>query len=238
MRHSIAIGVVVAAIALHHSAYAAGTAYGVDTAEVNDPGNCKVEAWTSWADNRDGLVTANPACVVNIITPTEISAQITRARSGDDWSTSITPKAKAKLVPSSIGSFGFSLAAGASYDATSHELTSIFATIPATLRLSETVRINVNAGWLLDKTSDRHFATYGVGLDWRLTETVTFTAETFGQAGQTEPDAEATTRPRFQTGLRYRPIDRLSFDVIYGHNITGESANWITIGTTVRFPAE
>ena len=26
--------------------------------------------------------------------------------------------------------------------------------------------------------------------------------------------------------------------MIYGHNITGENANWITIGTTIRFPVE
>ena len=25
-------------------------------------------------------------------------------------------------------------------------------------------------------------------------------------------------------------------DVIYGRNITGENANWITLGTTIRFP--
>jgi hypothetical protein len=44
-------------------------------------------------------------------------------------------------------------------------------------------------------------------------------------------------RPRFQTGARYRPNEIFSVDVIYGHNITGENANWLTIGTTIRFPA-
>ena len=44
-------------------------------------------------------------------------------------------------------------------------------------------------------------------------------------------------RPRFQTGVRYRPNEIFSVDLIYGHNITGENANWITLGTTIRFPA-
>ena len=29
-----------------------------------------------------------------------------------------------------------------------------------------------------------------------------------------------------------------SVDVIFGHNITGEGASWLTIGTTIRFPVE
>jgi hypothetical protein len=56
----------------------------------------------------------------------------------------------------------------------------------------------------------------------------------FGQAGAS--DTPSVVRPRFQTGVRYRPNEIFSFDVIYGHNISGESANWITIGTTIRFP--
>jgi hypothetical protein len=39
-----------------------------------------------------------------------------------------------------------------------------------------------------------------------------------------------------QTGVRYRPNEIFSVDVIYGRNIGGENANWITIGTTIRFP--
>ena len=32
------------------------------------------------------------------------------------------------------------------------------------------------------------------------------------------------------------PIDTIDFDVIYGRNIGGENANWITLGMNVRFP--
>src|SRR5438105_3660730 len=63
----------------------------------------------------------------------------------------------------------------------------------------------------------------------------TLTAEVFGLLGRAETAPE--TQPRLQAGLRWRPIDRFSMDFIYGRNITGENANWITIATSIRFPA-
>ena len=95
-------------------------------------------------------------------------------------------------------------------------------------------RINAIAGWLWDRTVDRHYLTYGLGFDWKLTDTLQWTIETFGQAGTS--DTPSAVRPRFQTGMRYRPNEIFSVDVIYGRNISGENANWITIGTTIRFP--
>lgn len=220
-------------LGLSPRAFAAGTAFGVDTAEVGDPGNCKVEAWTSWAKNRDGLVTANPSCILQTFTPTEISTQFSRSRSDDEWSSTLSPKAKFKLLPTAIGSFGFAFVAGNAFDLKSGDMTTVFAYVPGTLRLSEVVRININAGWQQDRAADNHFATYGLGIDWRMTNTWTLTLETFGLAGKGESSSE--TRPRFQSGLRYRPIDRFSLDFIYGQNINGENSHWITFGTTIRF---
>jgi hypothetical protein len=42
------------------------------------------------------------------------------------------------------------------------------------------------------------------------------------------------TNPRFQSGLRFSPTKDIDFDVIYGRNLLGEWANWITVGLTVR----
>ncbi|MFL6825409.1 MAG: hypothetical protein ACJ8E2_02990 [Bradyrhizobium sp.] len=110
-----------------------------------------------------------------------------------------------------------------------------FAVVPATFRLSETMRINLNAGWLWNRAVERHYLTYGVGFDWKFNDVLQWTIETFGQASAA--DIPSVVQPRFQTGVRYRPNEIFSVDVIYGRNITGENANWITIGTTVRFPA-
>ena len=216
-------------------ASAANGAYAVDAADISEVGSCKVESWISTATNTDFSAVANPSCVANIFKPVELSLLTNRSRSDGDWSTSIAPKAKWNIVPTGIGKFGFSFYAGGSFDALTGDNPTAFAVVPATYRLSETMRININAGWLWDRTVDRHYLTYGLGFDWKFTDVLQLTIEAFGQAGAS--DIPSVVRPRFQTGVRYRPNEIFSVDVIYGHNITGENANWITIGTTVRFPA-
>jgi hypothetical protein len=230
------LALVVAALTPAPAARAAGTAFAVDTSEIAETGACKIESWASRADNRDALTTVNPVCVVDIGRPVELSALIARSRQDGEWATTVAPKAKTKLVPTQIGSFGFALAAGTGFDLVEGEQSFMFAYVPATLRLSEVVRINVNGGWLWDRTIDRHYLIHGVGIDWKLTDILTVTVETFGQAGN--GDEPAVTQPRFQAGLRLRPIETLSFDLIYGRNVYGEDANWITLATTVRFPAK
>jgi hypothetical protein len=216
------------------AAQAANGAYAVDAAGISEVGSCKVESWLSSATNTDFSAVANPSCVVDPFKPVELSMLVNRARSDGDWSTTIAPKAKMNLVPTGIGKFGFSLYAGGQFDASTGENLTAFAVIPATFRLSETMRINLNGGWLWDRTVDRHYLTYGLGFDWKFTDTLQWTIEAFGQAGASE--IPGVVRPRFQTGVRYRPDEIFSVDLVYGHNITGENANWITIGTTVRFP--
>nr|WP_246666787.1 hypothetical protein [Bradyrhizobium guangdongense] len=188
----------------------------------------------SAASNTDFSAVANPSCVVNPFMPVELSLNTNRARSDGEWSTTLSPKAKSNFVPTGIGRWGLSAYAGGAFDAATGENLSAFAVIPATYRLSETMRVNLNGGWLWDRTVDRHYVTYGIGFDWKFTDTLQWTIEAFGQAGASE--TPSVVHPRFQTGVRYRPNDIFSVDVIYGRNITGENANWITLGTTIRFP--
>ena len=215
-------------------AWAANGAYAVDAADISQVGSCKVESWISTATNTDFSAVANPSCVADIFQPVELSLLTNRWRSDGDWSTTIAPKAKWNIVPTGIGKFGFSFYAGGQFDAMTGENVSAFAVVPATYRLSETMRININAGWLWDRTVDRHYLLYGVGFDWKFTDVLQWTIEAFGQAGAA--DIPSVVRPRFQTGVRYRPNEIFSVDLIYGRNIAGENANWLTIGTTIRFP--
>jgi hypothetical protein len=223
---------------LADEARAANNAYAVDAADIGETGSCKIESWLSSATNTDFSAVANPSCVVDPfkIKPVELSLLTNHARSDGEWSTSIAPKAKVNLVPTGVGRLGVSAYVNASFDALTGENLTMSAVIPATYRLSETMRINLNGGWLWDRTTDRHFALYGIGFDWKFTETLQWTIEAFGQAGSA--DTPSTVRPRVQTGLRYRPSEIFSIDVILGHNITGEAATWLTIGTTIRFPVE
>jgi hypothetical protein len=226
--------IAVAASFVIDDARAANGAYAVEAADISEVGSCKLESWISTATNTDFSLVANPSCVVELGKPVELSVLSNRFRSDGEWSTSFQPKLKTNLVPTGIGKFGVSIEAGGAFDAMTGENLTAFAVVPATYRLSETMRINLNGGWLWDRTADRHYLLYGIGWDWKFTETLQFTVEAFGQAGQV--DVPGVTRPRFQTGVRYRPNEIFSVDVILGHNITGENASWITLGTTIRFP--
>ena len=224
--------VVAAAVCLiSENAHAAGAAYFVDNAEVGEPGACKVESWISAASNHDFFAATSPACVANIFRPVELSAQFVRTRADGEWA----PKVKTNLVLGAIGSWSIGLAGVTVYDLTAQQNVATFVTVPATLRLSNVVRINLNVGWEWDRIAGQHYATYGAGLDWRTPDNVwTLTAEVFGQLGARQ-DAIGVTEPRFQIGLRWRPIDDFSIDLIYGRNIYGENANWITLATIYRF---
>ena len=230
----VAIGV--SAVLSAPQARAANGAYAVDAADISEVGSCKVESWLSSASNSDVAAVANPSCVVDPFRPIELSLQTIRARSDGDWSTTLAPKAKSNFIPTGIGRWGLSAYGGGSFDAATGEALTAFAVIPATYRLSETTRINVNGGWLWDRGIDRHYLTYGIGFDWKFTETLQWTIEAYGQAGASE--IASVVQPRVQTGVRYRPNEIFSVDVIYGRNITGENANWITLGTTIRFPVQ
>src|SRR6266508_594472 len=130
---AIGLCVVAAAMSLSGHARAAGGAYVVDTSEVSATGSCKVETWLSWASNKDFIGVANPACVVDVGRPVEFSGGFYRSRVEDEWATGMAPKAKTKLIPSAIGSFGLAISGQAVYDFTTHQNTALFVNVPATL---------------------------------------------------------------------------------------------------------
>src|SRR6202051_3585493 len=139
--------VVITVVLLSGSVWAANGAYAVDAADVSEVGSCKVETWLSTATNPDFSAVANPSCAVNIVRPVELSLQTVRFRSDGDWGTILAPKAKWNIIPTGIGKLGVSFYAGGAFDAATGESLAAFAVVPATFRLSETMRINVNAGW-------------------------------------------------------------------------------------------
>src|ERR1043165_3103309 len=174
-RMAVAAIVAMAAMPAVDRAQAANGAYTVDAADISEPGSCKLESWVSAATNTDFSLVANPSCVLDVGRPVEFSVLNDRFRSGGEWSTTFQPKAKTNLVPTGIGKLGLSVYAGGSFDALTGDNLTAFAVVPATYRLSETMRINFNGGWLWDRTVDRHFLLYGVGWDWKFTEVLQLT---------------------------------------------------------------
>ena len=114
--------------------------------------------------------------------------------------------------------------------------------VPLTFEVSEQLKINLNAGWLHDSVDELNWFTWGAGFEWNFVKPLTLIAEVFSQSGDLpdvefgEPPAPNSIRePRVQAGLRYTPVDNIDIDLIYGRNITGEDANWVTLGLNVRF---
>lgn len=215
---------------------AAGGAFAVDDSEVGKPGECKVESWASFADNDDFIGATAPACVFNLGRPVEFSAQGTRGRSDGEWGTGLSLKAKTNIIPLEGNRFGLGISASTGWDLLSGENVGFAINVPATFELSEQVKINLNAGWLHERGDELNWFTWGAAVEWNFVKPLTLIAEVFGQVGDLPPAISDKVRePRAQAGLRYTPIENIDIDLIYGRNITGEDANWVTLGLNVRF---
>lgn len=235
-RLSVGLAIVLVAMAVGNRAQAAGGAFVVDDAAIDDPGACKVESSASFAGNRDFVGMSTPACVVQFFKPVELGLIVLRTRQDGEWGTSVVPKAKMNILPVETGKFGLAISGGSSFDVLTGEYTGSFVNIPVTYQFSDAFKVNVNGGWIYERGNNLHLATYGAGLEWIPVKPFTILAEVFGVAGAPGP-TKSSREPRFQAGLRVTPIDTVDFDVIYGRNIGGENANWITLGMNVRFPA-
>jgi hypothetical protein len=223
------------AASVPETAKAAGTAYNVDTSEVAD--GCKLEGWSSFARNRDLFAAVSAACGLNLGNMTEIAAQFDRSRADGEYASAVTPKLKIKLKDSDVGVFGLAVSTFGTFDAATGDNTSFSFIVPSTVRLSKQARMNFNIGYTRDQVLQRDFLAYGAGIDVRtLANNWIVTFEVFGFAGNLDEDTSRNVvRPRAQVGLRWRPIDAWSADILYGRNLNGENSHWITFATAYRF---
>ena len=137
----------------------------------------------------------------------------------------------AKTVPIPIGRTGFGMAVSGAltYDLINHTINGAIANVPLTFDFSKQLRLNINVGVQYNNGDQPGlFATAGAGVAWNFVKQWSVISEVFALLG---PGA---SNPRFQSGIRYSPTKDIDWDVIYGRNLTGEGANWITLALTVR----
>ena len=221
---------------------AAGGAFAVDDAEVGSPGECKVESWASFASNRDQSSAVAPACVTQLGVPVELGGQFQHSRDDGAWSSGGTLRAKTNLIPVAGHPFGLTLSGGSTWDFASGANTGSFINVPLTLPIRDGFRINLNGGWQYDATVKIHYATWGAGFEWNFVKPMTLIGEIYGQSGRLSvadeeeaPPPNSILEPRSQIGLRVTPKDNIDLDLIWGRNITGENAHWLTLGLNLRF---
>jgi hypothetical protein len=216
-----------ASAASWNGASAAGGAFAVDNAGVDDAGSCKVESWASFARNDDRIFAVAPACAVSLGQPVEFGVQVARAHSGGEWGTGLTLKAKTSIIPfPDEAAFGVAIAGGVGYDLTAGRSAEYFVALPISIRLAAPFILNLDVGAVWDRASGENFFTWGAGVQISLSEKFMLIGEVFGQERE---------RPGMQAGLRFTPHDKIDFDLIYGRNLTGERSDWLTLGMNVRF---
>jgi hypothetical protein len=205
-----------------------GGPYYVDDAEIGKVGSCEVESWNSSAVNGDRITVFSPACVFNFGSPVEVGTNLVNARSDGDGISTVSLTAKTVPIPIGPTGFGLALSGAVVYDPFRHAANGLIFTVPVTFDLTEKLRLNINVGAQYNAEPAVLYATGGVGVSWNFVDQWSIISEVFAIVGP------GTTNPRFQSGIRYSPIKDVDWDVIYGRNLTGEQANWITLALTFR----
>ena len=211
-------------------AEAAGGAYAVDDAAIGAVGDCQIETWASFADNGNRIIVSQPACVANLGIPVEITVSPQAVRTDGEWAAIGGVQAKSVLIPVEHHQVGVALSVGTLVDFSSGQGVQTYVNVPVAVHLGAQLRINLNGGWSLDELTDIHHATWGGGFEWDFATALTLIGEVYGQVGN-----DGDHDPRAQAGVRYSPSDNIDCDIIYGDNITGEHAQWLTGGVTVRY---
>jgi hypothetical protein len=208
-----------------------GGPYFVDDAEIGPVGSCEFSQFASSAHNGDHIYGFSPACVVGLGAPVEIGSNLLNFRSDGVVDPLVSLTGKTVPIPLPGGGrpgFGLALSGEFVWDTTTNTLNNLFINVPLTYDFNDRLRLNVNVGALYNANPSVLLATVGLGVSWNFVDRWTVISEVFALVGPGE------TNPRFQTGLRYNPIKAVDCDFIYGHNLTGEGANWFTVALTVR----
>ena len=206
-----------------------GGAYYVDDAEIGKPGSCEIESWSSFAANGDRIAVFSPACVLNFGVPVELGTNIVNLRSDAQGDTIATLTAKTVPIPIGPSGFGLAIAGAIIYDPGHQTGNGMIVNVPMSFDFSKTLRVNLNFGAQYNDGDPRGlFATGGLGVSWNFVDHWSVISEVFAIMGPGQ------SNPRFQSGIRYSPTKDIDWDLIYGRNLTGEGANWITLALTIR----
>jgi hypothetical protein len=205
-----------------------GGPYYVDDAEIGKVGSCEVESWNSSARNGDRISVFSPACVFQLGVPVELGTNLVNARSDGEGISTVSLTAKTVPLPIGPSGFGVAVSGAVVYDPINNVSNGLILNVPVTFDFSKDLRLNINVGAQYNSDPGALYATAGAGVSWNFVKQWSIISEVFALLG---PGA---TNPRFQSGIRYSPTKDVDWDVIYGRNLTGEGANWITLALTFR----
>lgn len=209
------------------AAFAAGGPYAVDDAAVLDAGTCQADAFASFGDESRETYVVAPACVFDFAPWLEVGVAVERAHDGGAWGTAIEPGIKAVLFEVEEAGLSVGISSGLTYDRAARSVAGYSLAGLLSLQVSEPLTVNLNAGYERDRTAGSDHLVWGAGAAFQASENLAFIAEAFGQ-DEGKTGFQAGFRPTIFNGY-------VDLDFVFGRNITGESGNWFSAGTSVRF---
>ena len=208
-------------------ARAAGHAHIVDDADVETPGVCHLEVWTTNFMSGDGYANAAPACTLKSLPFVELGAGYAHY-----WGQTLSapvfgPQIKVRFTdPSSALVLGLGMNGGVNLNTGNFETGSLLAL--ATVPIDKSVTFNFNAGWsYLRYVDHRHAFFYGGQFEAKIGGDVLLMIESFGRLSHSAG---------LQAGLRYTPKDGpIDFDFMIGSFLEAPQPLFITFGMTFRY---
>jgi hypothetical protein len=208
-------------------ARAAGNAHIVDDADVETPGTCHVELWSSTSLNGEGYANAAPACTLESLPFVELGAAYQHYWGQSFAGPVFGPQIKVRFsAPEAAVGLGVGLNSSVNLNTGDYEAGSIIGLM--SIPIDKRVNFHVNAGWSFLKYVERQNAFfYGAQFEIKAIGDVLLMVETFGRL---------SSSAGAQFGLRYTPNDGpLDFDLMVGSYFDQVNPQFITFGLTVRF---
>lgn len=199
----------------------------VDDADVEPPGTCHLELWTTNFVSGDGYANAAPACTLKSLPFVELGAAYSH-----DWGQALSiptvgPLIKVRFTPPETGlMLGVGFNGGVNLNSGNFETGSLLGLM--TWPITKSANININAGWSYLRFADQRDAFfYGAQIETKIGGDFLLMIETFGRASQS---AGA------QMALRYTPNDGpIDFDFMIGSFFDSVNPQFITFGVTLRY---
>ncbi|GGB65939.1 hypothetical protein GCM10007417_02080 [Glycocaulis alkaliphilus] len=215
-------------ISMSSAALANGGPYAVDDAGVATPGKFKLESWTSWASNGDQvLYLVSPGYVFEALPFVEFELTLERRRTDGEWATTFAPAAKIAFRDIEEHGVGLALSVGSGHAGVIRNADTIYAVVPLSLPVNERLNLHFNAGVERDLTENETAGVWGMAAQVMAHDRLELIGEVFGSEGN---------RPGWQAGIRPFLFDgNVALDIVYGRNLDGERANWLTVGFAVEF---
>jgi len=214
-----------AALLAPDAAFAAGGAHVIDDSEVEAAGNCHLETWVTGSSDDLWLANAGVGCTPETIPVLEFGGSVAHARSPASEETLVGVMPKLNLRPADSG-LGVAVAGSLVYGADRSRLEAASLIAAVTVPAAESLRFNLNGGWVWAKAGPGSELFAGAQAEWQVSSAFGVMAEGF---------ARSHGKAGAHAGVRWTSGDgRIDVDLMAGRYLDGATPTSVTFGLTLR----